>query len=194
MPSLPEEEPESSLVARATRRDYAAFERLYSLYFDRVYRYVRLRVDNPSDAEDVTATVFYRAWSRINRFSPKHDASFAVWLYRLAHNLIVDTYRRARDAMPLDQAIEHEGAGGPTSDAETEVEWRLTLAELHMALGALTEEQREVVALRFVEGLSAREVGAIMGKQEGTVRGMQYRAIEALRRVLAVKGERARDR
>ena len=181
-------------MARATKRDSVAFEQLYSLHFDRVFRYVRLRLDNPSDAEDVTATVFYRAWSRIDRFSPKHDASFAVWLYRLAHNLIVDTYRRTRDAMPLEEAIDRAALGGPTGDAETEVEWRLTVAELHEALQALTEEQREVVVLRFVEGLSAREVGEIMGKQEGTVRGMQYRAIEALRRVLAAKGERARDR
>jgi RNA polymerase sigma-70 factor, ECF subfamily len=190
---VPEDEPEASLVVRATQRDTVAFERLYSLYFDRVYRYVRLRLDNPADAEDVTATVFYRAWSQIDRFSPKHDASFAVWLYRLARNLIVDTYRRARVVLPLDRAIEHDAGGEPTGDAENEVEWRLTIAELRVALLALTDEQREVVVLRFVEGLSARAVGEIMGKQEGTVRGLQYRAIEALRRVLAGKGERVRD-
>jgi RNA polymerase sigma-70 factor, ECF subfamily len=190
---VPEDEPEASLVARATRRDTVAFERLYSLYFDRVYRYVRLRLDNPADAEDVTATVFYRAWSRIDRFSPKHDASFAVWLYRLARNLIVDTYRRARVVLPLERASEHDAGGEPAGDAENEVEWRLTIAELRAALQALTDEQREVVVLRFVEGLSARAVGEIMGKQEGTVRGMQHRAIEALRHVLAGKGERVRD-
>jgi RNA polymerase sigma-70 factor (ECF subfamily) len=190
---MPEDEPEASLVERATQRDTVAFERLYSLYFDRVYRFVRLRLDNPADAEDVTATVFYRAWSQIDRFSPKHDASFAVWLYRLARNLIVDTYRRAHVVLPLDRAIEHDAGGEPTGDAENEVEWRLTVAELRVALLALTDEQREVVVLRFVEGLSARAVGEIMGKQEGTVRGMQYRAIEALRRVLAGKGERVRD-
>jgi RNA polymerase sigma-70 factor, ECF subfamily len=183
---VPTTEPEAALVERAIRRDADAFGALYDRYFDRIYRYARLRVGNAADAEDVTATVFLSAWRAIDRFSPKHDASFAGWLFRLAHNAVVDRYRRTRDDMSLDVDGEALRAEEVTllANPESLLEWRLTVDELHHALLALTEEQREVVLLRFVEGLSAREVGDILGKQEGTVRGMQFRAIEALRRIL----------
>lgn len=182
-------ESEATLVARAVQRDAEAFSQLYSLYFARVYRYVRLRVGNQPDAEDLTSMVFLRAWNAIDHFAPKHEASFAGWLFKLAHSLVVDRYRRAHDTTSLDDELSRD-EDTPHSTTEAELEWRLTIAELHQALKALTDEQREVVVLRFVEGLSAREVGDIMGKQEGTVRGMQFRAILALRRALGDGGEK----
>lgn len=186
---MPVDESESSLVARAARRDHDAFSQLYTLYFDRVYRYVRLKVGNAPDAEDVTATIFLSAWRTIDNFSPKHDLSFAAWLFRLAHNALVDRYRRTRDVVSLDDVttdatIIHTLVGVEQTTPEEHLEWKTTLDELREALYTLTAEQREVVLLRFVEGLSAREVGKIMGKQQGTVRGMQFRAIEALRKAL----------
>ncbi len=190
-----DDQPESALVSRAVLRDREAFGQLYSLYFDRIFRYVWLKVGNITDAEDLTAVVFLSAWRGIDHFSPKHETSFAGWLFRLAHNAVVDRYRRAQDSIPLDSVAVEPLNGREDSDPEAEIERRLTLAELRQALYTLTEEQREVVQLRFIEGLSAREVGDIMGKQEGTVRGMQYRAIEALRRALAVVREvRQRER
>ncbi|MGH2514941.1 MAG: RNA polymerase sigma factor [Ktedonobacterales bacterium] len=187
---MAKDESETSLVARAIQRDTEAFSQLYNLYFDRIYRYARLKVGTAADAEDVTAAVFLSAWRTIDRFSPKHELSFASWLFRLAHNNLVDRYRRMRETISLDSAgqrsLEADASPGP----EAEIEWRLTVAELHEALLTLTDEQREVVLLRFVEGLPAREVGDILGKQEGTVRGMQFRAIEALRRALSYAKER----
>lgn len=184
------EETEPSLVARAVARDPDAFGQLYNLYFERVYRYARLKLGNAADAEDVTAAVFLSAWRTIDRFTPKHESSFAGWLFRLAHNALVDRYRRSRPVVSLDTALD-DGAAQSLAGPEAAMEWHLTLLDLHQALQQLTEEQREVVLLRFVEGLSAREVGDIMGKQEGTVRGLQFRAIEALRRGLAyVQGRR----
>lgn len=185
------DESEASLVARATQRDAEAFGALYNLYFERIYRYVRLRIVNAPDAEDVTAAVFLSAWRGIERFSPKHETSFASWLFRLAHNALVDRYRRARTTVSLD-TCEADSPSNAPSNPEAELEWRLTLSELHAALQKLTDEQREVVLLRFFEGLSAREVGDIMGKQEGTVRGMQFRAIDALRRALSLAKEELR--
>lgn len=179
------DEAEPSLVARAVRRDPDAFGQLYNLYFERVYRYARLKLGNPVEAEDVTAAVFLSAWRAIDQFRPKHDASFAGWLFRLAHNALVDRYRRMKPMVSLDAGLDEALAEQEVTSPEAALEWQLTLAELHQALQQLTEEQREVVLLRFVEGLSAREVGDIMGKHEGTVRGMQFRAIEALRRALA---------
>lgn len=181
---MPTGDPEPALVERAIARDRQAFEELYRLYFERIYRYCRLKVGNPTDAEDVTAAVFLSAWRGIERFSPKHEASFSSWLFRLAHNALIDRYRRARPTLTLEEALDESPMEDVTLSPEAALEWRMTLADLQRALQSLTEEQREVVLLRFVEGLSAREVGDIMGKQEGTVRGMQFRALEALRRAL----------
>jgi len=181
-------ESESLLVARATQRDREAFSQLYNLYFDRIYRFVRLKVNNQADAEDLTSGVFLNAWRSIDRFSPKHDTSFVAWLFRLAHNALIDSYRRGYDVVSLDTSqasLLHESSALP----EDNLDWRLTIMTLQQALSAITSEQREVVLLRFIGGLSAREVGDIMGKQEGTVRGMQFRALEALRRALRLARE-----
>ena len=176
-------ESEPHLIAQATQRDREAFAQLYNLYFDRIYRFVRLKVNNQADAEDLTSRVFLNAWRSIDRFSPKHDSSFVAWLFRLAHNALVDSYRRGYDVVSLDasEAFQLDETSPPPED---DLEWRLTITTLQQALGALTSDQREVVLLRFISGLSAREVGDIMGKQEGTVRGIQFRALEALRRAL----------
>lgn len=184
------EEGENQLVIRASARDQEAFSELYTLYFDRIYRYVRLKIGSPTEAEDITSAVFFNAWRTIDHFAPQRESSFAAWLFRLAHNAVVDRYRRARDIISLDSTdkrpILHAIQPGP----EAQVERQIDIDELYIALESLTAEQREVVLLRFVEGLSAREVGDIMGKHEGAVRGMQFRAIEALRRAL-VRGAEA---
>lgn len=179
------EEQETQLVRRARSRDQEAFSELYTLYFDRIYRYVRLKVGSTTESEDITSGVFLSAWRTIHQFAPQRESSFAAWLFRLAHNAVIDRYRRARDILSLDstdkQPVIHAVQPGP----EDQVEHQFDIDELYTALQSLTPEQREVVLLRFVEGLSAREVGDIMGKQEGAVRGMQFRAIESLRRALA---------
>lgn len=176
------------LVARAIRRDPDAFTQLYDRYVTRIYRYTRLKLQNPVDAEDLTSVVFLNAWRSIDRFSPKHEASFASWLFKLARNLLVDRHRRERDEISLDGLVSthlDESSANPVDDLES----RLTILTLQQALNALTSEQREVILLRFIEGLSAREVGDIMGKQENAVRGLQFRAIEAMRRALNLARE-----
>ncbi|MGH2505754.1 MAG: sigma-70 family RNA polymerase sigma factor [Ktedonobacterales bacterium] len=178
------EEQESALVTRATQRDHDAFTQLYQMYFDRIYRYIRLRLGNAVDAEDTTSAVFCNAWRTIHSFSPQRESSFAAWLFRLAHNAVVDRFRSMRDIISLDATGERLAIRAIHPGPEAQIERKLTIHELSTALESLTEEQREVVLLRFVEGLSAREVGDIMGKQEGAVRGMQFRAIESLRRVM----------
>jgi RNA polymerase sigma-70 factor (ECF subfamily) len=182
--STDEPEPESALVARAIQRDAAAFTELYERYVERVYRYIRLKTGNSAEAEDLLSTVFLRAWWSIGRFHPKGETSFAAWVFRLAHNAVVDGFRRPRDTVSYELASEEVAAQALSSNPELHLQWRLTVEELHHALAALTEEQREVVLLRFVEGLSAREAGSIMCKHEGTIRGLQFRAIQALRKAL----------
>lgn len=176
------------LVLRATRRDREAFSQLYDRYFHRIYRFIWLKINNRADAEDLTSSVFLNAWRTIDRFSPKHDASFIAWLFKLAHNALVDRYRREHDVVSLD-ALEAYDPWDMSVRPEDDLESRLTGIAIRQALTFLTSEQRDVVLLRFVEGLSAREVGDILGKQEGAVRGMQFRAIEAMRRALQLVRE-----
>lgn len=183
------EEQEVALVLRASLRDHDAFGQLYQLYLDRIFRYVRLKVGNAVEAEDITSMVFCNAWRTIHNFSPQRDSSFAAWLFRLAHNAVIDRYRSARKDVSLNSGERRLAMHLMLPGPEAQVERKLTIIELGAALKLLTEEQREVVLLRFVEGLSAREVGEILGKQEGAVRGMQFRAIDALRRAMIRRDE-----
>jgi RNA polymerase sigma-70 factor, ECF subfamily len=180
------DETDAILVSRAIQRDHEAFGALYERHFERIYRYVRLKVGDPQEAEDVTSVVFLNAWRGMERFNPRGQGSFAAWLFRLAHNALVDRFRRRRDMAPLETVAEHQLPVDVSFHPEAVLERRMTIDELHGALQALTDEQRDVILLRFVEGLSGREIADIMGKQEGAVRGMQLRALEALRRALAL--------
>ncbi|HEX9037197.1 MAG TPA: sigma-70 family RNA polymerase sigma factor [Ktedonobacterales bacterium] len=185
------EEHENQLVMRASGRDHEAFTELYRLYNERIYRYVRLKLGSPTDAEDITSVVFCNAWRTIDHFAPHRDTSFAAWLFRIAHHAIIDRYRRFRETVSLNNEQNQPAALAVQPGPEAQIERQIEIDELYAALELLTPEQREVVLLRFVEGLSAREVGQIMGKQEGAVRGMQFRAIESLRRALARGAEAA---
>src|SRR5690348_10318028 len=132
------DELEPLLVARATQRDREAFSQLYDLYFDRIYRFVRVKVNSQADAEDLTSGVFLNAWRSIDRFAPKHDTSFVAWLFRLAHNALVDSYRRGYDVISLDASEAFQLSGSPPP--EDDLEWRLTIMTLQQALSALTSE------------------------------------------------------
>jgi RNA polymerase sigma-70 factor (ECF subfamily) len=182
--ALSDDEPEQALVARAIQGDTEAFGRLYGYYFERIYRFVRLRVGNQSDATDITHDVFLKALRSINRFSPRHEASFEVWLFTLARNTLIDGWRRPPLEVPFEALIDEPPAEDTASNPEKVADWHVTLEELQRALASLTEEQRAVISLRFFVGLSAREVGTILSKQEGTVRGIQFRALAALGRAL----------
>lgn len=183
------DESDAFLVARATRRDRDAFSQLYDRYFHRIYGFIWLKINNRADAEDLTSGVFLNAWRTIDRFSPKHDASFIAWLFKMAHNALVDRRRREHEVFSLEAMKLIDLLDESATRPEDEVESRITLMDVQHALDMLTSEQRDVILLRFVEELSAREVGDILGKSEGTVRGLQFRALEALRRAL----KRARE-
>ncbi|MEW6569248.1 MAG: sigma-70 family RNA polymerase sigma factor [Chloroflexota bacterium] len=168
---------EAELVQRAIDGDREAFARLYDEHVDRIYRYLLSRLGTPEAAEDVTSEVFLKAWEQL----PRHrlgSRPFAAWLFRVAHNAIIDEIRRARrvNDRELSGPLPAANPGGPEVGAEQ----RLRAARVRQALKDLTEDQRQVLALRFFGGLTTREIAREMGKREGAVRALQMRGLQAL--------------
>ncbi len=171
---------EHELVCRAIQHDREAFGRLYDLYADRIYKYIYYRIGNATEAEDLTEEVFVKSWEAIGRFTWQ-ERSLAAWLFRIAHNLVVDHFRGRRETIPLE---EWSPGQGEAPDPETAIERREILRALREAIGRLTEEQRQVILLRFIEGYSSQEVARIMGKSDEATRALQYRALASLQRLL----------
>jgi len=171
------------LVEQAGAGDRWAFARLFDHFHEPVYRFVASRVQRPSDAEDLTQLVFVKALEALPRYEAR-GVPFGGWLFRLARNTVIDFVRTRHEHAELDAAISRPA---PDAGPAEIVAIRSDIEALAVALATLTDEQREVIALRFFAGLSAREVAEAMGKQEGTVRGLQFRAIAALRRRLGLE-------
>jgi RNA polymerase sigma-70 factor (ECF subfamily) len=171
------------LVAEAQGGDAWAFGMIFDHYHESIYRFIASRVHRPSDAEDLTQHVFVKALEALPRYESR-GIPFGGWLFRLARNAVIDHVRTRHEHAELDSIVEWaHGDAGPDEIAVV----RQELDAVGVALASLTDDQREAIALRFFAGLSAREAAEAMGKQEGTVRGLQFRAIAALRRQLGIE-------
>jgi RNA polymerase sigma-70 factor (ECF subfamily) len=171
---------EESLVQRAQQRDPVALTQLYEENFDKIYRYIVLKIGDRTEAEDMTQQVFLNALKSISSFKWK-GLPFSAWLYRIAHNQVVDYFRKKskNTTVPLDESLA-AGEGDPGMVVERKVE----IEQLAMATRGLTRSQQEVISLRFSGELSVAEVARIMGKSEGAIKALQHSAIVALRKVL----------
>jgi RNA polymerase sigma-70 factor (ECF subfamily) len=175
------------LVSEAQDGDPWAFGLIFDQYHEAIYRFIASRVQRPSDAEDLTQHVFVKALEALPRYESR-GVPFGGWLFRLARNAVIDHVRTRHEHAALDAIVEWaHGDAGPDEIAVV----RQELDAVRAALASLTSEQRESIELRFFAGLSAREAAEAMGKQEGTVRGLQFRAIGAMRRQLGIDGEPA---
>ncbi len=170
---------ERMLVLRAAKHDPEAFARLYDRFVDKIYKYIYYKVGAKSDAEDLTAQVFLKAWEAIGRYRVT-ERPFSAWLYRIAHNLVVDHFRTKRDAVPIEEATRLEEK---QADLDDLTEAHLTAETLQRAINRLTHDQQQVIILRFLEGYSTEQVAEIMGKGQGAVRTLQHRALAGLERV-----------
>jgi RNA polymerase sigma-70 factor (ECF subfamily) len=170
------------LVADARSGDEWAFGMIFDHYHEAVYRFIASRIQRPSDVEDLTQVVFVKVLEALPRYESR-GVPFGGWLFRLARNAVIDFVRTRHDHAELEAVAERvHGDAGPDEIAMI----RQELDAVGLALATLTGEQRETIALRFFAGLSAREAAEAMGKQEGTVRGLQFRAIASLRRQLGI--------
>jgi RNA polymerase sigma-70 factor (ECF subfamily) len=160
-------------VAQAKEGDADALRFLYLRYADNVYGYVCSIVRDEYEAEDVTQQIFAKLLTSLERYEPR-VVPFSAWILRVAHNAAID-HVRTRRPLPLEEvhppdATDDDGAGG-----------RERFADLRLALDALPAEQRDVIVLRFLVGLTPREVAEHIGRSEDAVHGLQHRGRRRLR-------------
>ena len=176
---------EKDVVSRAVKGDGQAFAQLYEEHFDKIYRYIYLRLGNQAEAEDLTQEVFVKALKAIGSYKWR-NLPFASWLFRIAHNQMVDYSRKQGkvENVTWDDNIAHVDEPNPALIAEQKLE----LEELATNIKNLSPAQREVISLRFGAGLSIAEVAKALDKSLGTVKALQYNGTIALRKMML--GER----
>ncbi len=174
---------EKDIVERAVKGDKYAFAQLYEKHFDRIYRYVYFRLGSKATTEDLTQEVFLRALEAIGSFKWRRSP-FAAWLYRIAHNQVVDYFRKHGkvEKVPLGDDIELVAKSDTASAAENELEIERMIA----GIDKLTPSQKDVISLRFGAQLTIAETAKTLGKNEGTVKALQYNGILALKKMLLV--------
>jgi len=180
--SLPLQD-EDSLVQRAQEQDSQAFAQLYEAYFDKIYRYIAMRVRNEMETEDLTQQVFMKMLQSISSYKSK-GAPFSSWVYRIAHNQVIDFLRQKNKKSTVDI----EGLPFPSFEdvPQQTREKQADIEELYKATQQLTALQQEVLSLRFAGELSIAQCAEIMGKNEGAIKALQHSAVVALRKAMTV--------
>jgi RNA polymerase sigma-70 factor (ECF subfamily) len=178
-----------ALVQRAAAGDADALHGIYVQLAPRLHRFVLVRVRERADADDLVQRVFLKMIEALPRYEAR-GVPFAAWAFRLARNTVIDFERTRRSHEPLDSVLERPSdAASPDELAELEAE----RAEVRAALLTLTPDQQDVVTYRFFAGLSPAEIGALMGRREGSIRALQFRALESLRSRLGARARVAVD-
>ena len=167
------------LVGLAQDGDREALEALYLLHFDRIYSYLHLSVGNRHDAEDLTTQTFLKMLEAIGRFRWR-SAPFSAWLFRIAHNLAMDHFRASKRWQPEEEVPEPEGAH--ESSAEEEALQSIGRKSMLRLIEDLSNEQQQVLTLKFVFNFSNGEAASILGKTEGAVKSLQHRALASLQK------------
>lgn len=178
-------ERESKRLHKARSFDRPTLGAIYDDFHQPIYSYIYRRVGDVELARDLTADVFRRFLQAIrNKTGPNEN--IRAWLYRVAHNLIVDHHRRQqyRQHLPLEENIIHAG-----DDPVQTAELNLQTEKMRAALLCLTPDQQQVVALKFLEGMSNKEIAEITGKPVGAVKSLQHRALASLQRQLVQADE-----
>ena len=170
---------ELRLIELSQRGDSEAFAHLYDHYVERIYRYVYFRVADRDLAEDITSQIFIKMWEKLPTYRTG-QSTINAWLYRIAHNAVVDYYRSMKAVVPLEEINSREI--GRDDETEENLDRQMKMEKLRAALQELTDGQREVLILRFIEGLTVREIASQLGKRQGAVRALKMRGLRELSR------------
>jgi RNA polymerase sigma-70 factor (ECF subfamily) len=192
----PDREAEERRLVQAAQRDPARFGEVYEAYFELVYAYVARRVRNRSEAEDLTADVFRKALQSLPRFKWT-GAPFAAWLFRIASNMIADRAKRAAREGNVEASLaigkgNADQSGSQLSNPATQeehLEQTERSAELFRLVNDLADDQRRILLMRFAEERTIHEIAQTLGRSEGAIKQLQFRALENVRKRLASSGE-----
>ncbi|HYF92111.1 MAG TPA: sigma-70 family RNA polymerase sigma factor [Symbiobacteriaceae bacterium] len=178
-------EDEKWLVERA-KRDPEAFGELYDSHFDRIYAYIYRKTGDRQVAEDLTSETFMKALANIKGYNYTGQP-FAAWLYRIASNVVTDHYRSRRVTTSLDEGLQIPDRGTSPEEAALRLDDQQAVAR---AIQSLSPDQQDVILLRFSGDMKLRDIGQVIGKTEGAVKALMFRALNSLKGKLTESGVR----
>ncbi len=174
---------DQELVALAQKGNTEAFAEVYRRHGEAIYRYLYAHVSHEQDAEDLTADVFLNLWRGLSQYQANKNVPFYVFLYRIARNRLVDHYRKQKSRDSEVAFLEGDEENSIAKEPSLPF-GNIDLTDLHRYLLKLPPDYRTVLVLRFLNDLSHEETAQVMGKSNGAVRILQYRALAALRRLM----------
>lgn len=177
---------ELKLISLSQQGDAEALASLYACYVERITHYVYFRVTDHQLAEDITSRIFLKMLEKLDTYQVGQSPVIA-WLYRMAHNAVIDHYRTKKTFISLEDV--HQAEVRQEDGIEEKLELQIKSQQLRTALQLLTEEQQRVLILKFIDGLSTREIARQLGKREGAVRGLQVRALQRLAKCPSLQRE-----
>lgn len=169
------------LVLRAQQGDSDAFGDIYDLYVDSIYRYIYFRVDR-AEALDLTENVFLKVWENLKSYKKVSNKYFSSWLYRIAHNIVVDYYRMRKETVDITEM--NIACDKRMNDPVVLTEQSLSQDVIRTAVGKLNKKYRQLILLKYINGMDNREIAGIMRRSEGNLRILKFRALKSLRRIL----------
>ena len=170
-------------VELAAEGDKSAFTRLYETYFDEVFRFVAYRVNDLDEAEAISAQLFLKAWQNLPKFERR--SSFRSWIFRMAHNVVIDHYRTRRMHTAIEDApIMRDLQPSP----ETQLMAQEHIDLLQSILSQLSPVHQQVLVMRFINGMSPEEVAGVLQRSVGAVRVLQHRALKAAHKIVVAEG------
>jgi RNA polymerase sigma-70 factor (ECF subfamily) len=172
---------EEELVRRAQEFDEEALASLYELFYPKLYNYAYLQLGDVHQAEDLASEVLLRVLESLSGYRFR-GVPLTAWVFRIARNCIIDLHRR-RQRRP--QVSLHDGIPGTEDSPHALAERSVAHSELRLALTRLTEEQRQVIILKFVEGMDNASVARVLGRSQGAVKSLQHRALVSLKKILS---------
>lgn len=174
------------LYSKIKQKDRKAFIQAYDQYLDDIYRFIYYKVNRHEDAEDISSQVFLKTWGYIQNSELTDYKTLKALLYRVARNLVIDHYRKqsTKKAVVCDSDISGLNIIDEKQNPKAEVEIREGYNLIETKLLELKDEYREVIILKYINGLSISEIAEIMDKSRGNIRVIHYRAIKALKKVI----------
>lgn len=172
-----------ALVALAQEGDKEAFAQLYDRFFDPIYRYVYFRV-TASEVDDLVETIFIKAWINLEKYE-KRDVQFSAWLFRIAHNTVIDHRRSHRPLFEIKEEMEDRSE---KTAPKVLTEKNMLSKIVREAVNELREPYRQVITLKFLIGLSNAEIAEILQEREGNIRVLQFRALKELKEIFDQRG------